>query len=292
MAIPGVMAHSVIKTLRKNRGGAGGMRSRAEAGSEIINSAALQADLARQFNLGAVVRSSNRRGRAPTGPNAFGLGVVGGGNFASGEGAREAWSCTSCTLVNAVGTSRCEACGAPHTRNDNTGEMPAEHGRRTLAQLRGLAPLPPKKLTEEEWVGVETSALIRGDVTGHCSICMENLGTSDQVILSCSHTFHAACIASFERFLRTKARTCPMCRHESYQKKITKVGVITKRQECARVAQAGVRMFLAKMELRRRRRGLYKTGKGDKGRRHDFFVEGIGKLGDRALEEVQKGADR
>ncbi|GMH73650.1 hypothetical protein TL16_g06250 [Triparma laevis f. inornata] len=82
-----------------------------------------------------------------------------------------------------------------------------------------------------------------------------------------------------------------MCRHESYQKKITKVGVITKRQECARVAQAGVRMFLAKVELRRRRRGLYKTGKGDKGRRHDFFVEGIGKLGDRALEEVQKGAD-
>ncbi|GMH87504.1 hypothetical protein TrVE_jg11599 [Triparma verrucosa] len=291
MAIPGVMAHSVSRRMSKNRGSAGSGAIAGSSGSSIINSAALQADLARQFNLNAVTRS-HRRGRAPTGPAAFGgANATGGGGGGGGEAARDAWSCSSCTLVNACGTSRCEACGAPYARNDNTGEMPAEHGRLSLAQLRGLAPLPPKKLTEEEWVGVETEALLRGDVTGCCSICMEELGTSDQVILSCSHTFHAACIASFERFLRTKARTCPMCRHASYQKKVTSVGVITKRQECAMAAQATVRMYLAKVELKRRRKQLYATGQGDKSRRHDFFASEISNIGDRALEEVQRGAD-
>ncbi|GMI13189.1 hypothetical protein TrLO_g9211 [Triparma laevis f. longispina] len=103
--------------------------------------------------------------------------------------------------------------------------MPAEHGRRTLAQLRGLAPLPPKKLTEEEWVGVETSALIRGDVTGHCSICMENLGTSDQILLSCSHTFHKKCIEAFERFNIYEISLCPVCRDD-----YTKINVFNVKQ--------------------------------------------------------------
>ena len=137
MAIPGVMAHSVSRRMSKNRGSAGSGAIAGSSGSSIINSAALQADLARQFNLNAVTRS-HRRGRAPTGPAAFGgANATGGGGGGGGEAARDAWSCSSCTLVNACGTSRCEACGAPYARNDNTGEMPAEHGRLSLAQLRG-----------------------------------------------------------------------------------------------------------------------------------------------------------
>ena len=54
--------------------------------------------------------------------------------------------------------------------------MPANHDRLSLAQLRGLAPLPPKKLTEKEWVEKEMEAMTRGDVAGTCSICMEELG--------------------------------------------------------------------------------------------------------------------
>jgi hypothetical protein len=39
------------------------------------------------------------------------------------------------------------------------------------------------------------------------------------VILSCSHVFHKACLASFERFLRVAKRTCPLCRKSNYQKR-------------------------------------------------------------------------
>lgn len=33
-----------------------------------------------------------------------------------------------------------------------------------------------------------------------------------------------ACIASFERFLRAKQRTCPLCRKADYEKRVTDTG--------------------------------------------------------------------
>ena len=90
----------------------------------------------------------------------------------------------------------------------------------------------------------------------------------DQVILSCSHTFHAACITSFERFLRKKGRTCPICRHSDYQKKVTSVGAMAKRMSSARVAQSIIRMHLSRKMFKRMLREWYSLGEGDKGRRH------------------------
>lgn len=43
-----------------------------------------------------------------------------------------------------------------------------------------------------------------------CSICMENLDTSETRTLPCNHVFHNQCI---ERWKRARMRsTCPMCR--------------------------------------------------------------------------------
>ena len=41
-----------------------------------------------------------------------------------------------------------------------------------------------------------------------CSICMENMSTSNSRELGCTHKFHKRCL---ERWKRT-SRTCPMCR--------------------------------------------------------------------------------
>ena len=38
------------------------------------------------------------------------------------------------------------------------------------------------------------------------------------MLLSCSHTFHRACLGSWERF--SKSRCCPVCRKLHYQKRV------------------------------------------------------------------------
>ncbi|KAJ0405751.1 hypothetical protein ATCC90586_007694 [Pythium insidiosum] len=58
---------------------------------------------------------------------------------------------------------------------------------------------PPPKLSRDEWERCENQALERGDASHPCSICREAFGVDEQVILSCSHMFHLACIQSFER---------------------------------------------------------------------------------------------
>ncbi|GMI46810.1 hypothetical protein TrCOL_g8155 [Triparma columacea] len=198
-----------------------------------------------------------------------------------------------------MGTASCDACAAPYVSNENTGEMPANHNRLNLAQLRGLEEKPKSKLTAAEWTNVEYDALLRGDVTGVCSICHEDLvvtgggadGGQEQVILSCSHTFHAACIASFEKFLRTKERTCPMCRHTNYQKKVTSVGTAMRRLECARLMQRCVKGWLVRKEKRSMLRKFYTDGYGEAGRRRDFYAKEIGDLGSRVEKEVEAKED-
>lgn len=95
--------------------------------------------------------------------------------------------------MNPGGTSCCQACGGPF-RTGGQQQPPAdgEYAERpTLAQMRGLAPPPPKKLTERQWVDVEFNAMVRGDANGTCSICFNDFSSGDQVILDCSHTVRA-----------------------------------------------------------------------------------------------------
>ena len=64
-----------------------------------------------------------------------------------------------------------------------------------------------------------------------CAICQDTIGLRRQALISCSHSFHAACLSSIERYLGL--RRCPLCRTEDYQ-----LYYINDGWHCARAAAA------------------------------------------------------
>ncbi|CAC9544998.1 conserved hypothetical protein [Leishmania infantum JPCM5] len=80
-----------------------------------------------------------------------------------------------------------------------------------------------------------------------------------QVILSCSHVFHAQCFRSFERYVRAQQRAdalgvteviaplaCPVCRTQSYYKRIFYEGKAVAQRAAIVKVQAAVRGLLAR----------------------------------------------
>ena len=86
---------------------------------------------------------------------------------------------------------------------------------------------------------------------------------NSQVLLSCSHTFHAACLAAFERFSRQTAgateRSCPLCRCASYEKKRIHDAALLWQHACATRIQAAWRGVLGRRQARALRRLLPPT---------------------------------
>jgi hypothetical protein len=148
-------------------------------------------------------------------------GVVGKSTGQAAVAAAETkWACERCGELNPSGSDACTGCAAP-------APAPLAATRRaplTLAQQRGLVPAPPPLLTAAEWVDVEARAAARyagvgaapttavrgapplpaGAAIGSrepegCSICLDGFGLRQAVLLSCSHVFHRACMASLER---------------------------------------------------------------------------------------------
>ena len=159
--------------------------------------------------------------------------------------------------------------------------------------MRGLAPKPSPKLTIDEWSNLEYEAIKRGDAGSTCAICHDPFGEDEQVILSCSHTFHRGCIASFEKFLRTKERTCPICRHASYQKKITSIGSFIKRQDSCTLIQKTIRRWRVKINFKTLLRAHYKSNDDtvNVGRKRDFYAGEISIVSDQIAAQVQASED-
>lgn len=100
----------------------------------------------------------------------------------------------------------------------------------TLAMRRGLVEQPEPKLSDDQWADIERMTKERGDHVKLCAICQQNFGTSEQIILSCSHIFHRKCLLSFERFVKSRQRRCcPICRKANYQKRISHAGFFDSR---------------------------------------------------------------
>ena len=100
----------------------------------------------------------------------------------------------------------------------------------TLAMRRGLVKQPDPKLSDDQWAKIERMTKERGDHVKLCAICQQNFGTSEQIILSCSHIFHRKCLLSFERFVKSRQRRCcPICRKANYQKRISHAGFFDSR---------------------------------------------------------------
>ena len=98
-----------------------------------------------------------------------------------------------------------------------------------------------------KWTEVESKAISRDGSFDECAICQQDFNTSGpQVILSCSHIFHLTCIHSFEKFLRSKASSCPLCRMAPYRKKETSIQNLTCKKLCSIRINAAARAFLAR----------------------------------------------
>ncbi|KAE9349883.1 hypothetical protein PF008_g6707 [Phytophthora fragariae] len=251
--------------------------------STIINAAALQDHLARSLTLDLRLRP--RRPRKATIQSRENM-------SASNSEYRCVWVCETCTFENnerprsstcGRDSDRCSACGTQ--RNEQL-----QH-RLTLAQKRGLVKRPPPKLTRDEWEDCEQQAEARGDTQHPCSICRESFGVKEQVILSCSHMFHLACITSFERFLRTNQRVCPLCRKQNYQKRNTTMASAFHRDYSAKRIQAVLRGFLARRQAAGLWQKFYSSGKGDPIRRRKFFANRVGKTTDRLVTAMSKRDD-
>ncbi|KAK7195721.1 Ring finger domain containing protein [Novymonas esmeraldas] len=150
----------------------------------------------------------------------------------------------------------------------------SRHAQRlTLAQRMGLVPGPPPPPSADDWRAVVHRALAReqhaaGDAGPHdahasvCPICQLGYaatGDEGQVILSCSHVFHAQCFRAFERCIRAQQRAdavgiaemaaplaCPVCRTQHYHKRVFFEGKALAQRAAIVKAQAIVRGHLAR----------------------------------------------
>jgi len=190
--------------------------------------------------------------------------------------------CGSCSARNRGGDSTCVACGYFLAGAANSAPQ-AE----TLAQRRGLAPAHPKAappVAALEWKAMETAVRKRNDA--HCPICMEAF-KGEEVLLSCSHIFHRACLQAFEKFMARDARTCPLCRTGNYQKKLTRVGSEAHAEVRCKQIQSLYRGVLARKVYRIKLKSHYKKGAGAGSQaRKKFFERELALLGDSLLKET------
>ena len=212
------------------------------------------------------------------------------------------WSCSRCTLRNHGAVSLCGACGVARpaataaAAGGGSSVLADPELQLAVAAKLALALEPAAApLTEAEWRGCERQAEARQDLaTQPCSICMEQLASAAQTMLSCSHVFHSACLASFERYVCAGRRTCPVCRKEHYEKRQIEQGALAVNDGAARVIQALLRGWMTRRRFRRELARYYAEGGGEAGRRHGFFAQRIGGVSDRllaALDERQDSVD-
>ncbi|XP_012300746.2 RING finger protein 32 isoform X2 [Aotus nancymaae] len=114
----------------------------------------------------------------------------------------------------------------------------------TLAQKLGLIGPPPPPLSSDEWEKVKQRSLLQGDSMQPCPICKEDFELRPQVLLSCSHVFHRACLQAFEKF--TNKKTCPLCRKNQYQTRVICDGAHLFRIKCATRIQACWRGYVVR----------------------------------------------
>ncbi|XP_078661910.1 RING finger protein 32-like [Branchiostoma floridae x Branchiostoma belcheri] len=156
----------------------------------------------------------------------------------------------------------------------------------SLAQKLGLVEAPEQPLTEEEWQTVKHRACHRDDHTQPCVICKEDFGTQEQVLLSCSHVFHKACLQAFERFSGKK--TCPLCRRDQYQTRVIHEGAKQHRVKCATRIQACWRGYVVRCWYRKLRQTVPPK---DPKLRQKFYEEKFQSITDRIVQSCAYNID-
>ena len=264
--------------------------------------------------------SSTTATRSATGENRTGsvqnLSVAVHGSLSSVQRelhhATRPWTCQHCTCLNRARYELCSACGQQRDRSpfalesdrdsraDSTAQLrqqgEQEHVlHNTLAQQRGLVPPPPAPLTAAEWQEAEWNHECRDAQRGmaetDCAICMERLGSSEQVILSCSHVYHATCLRNFEKFTRRIDRSCPLCRKANYQKKKYSPAQALMRKRSATKIQARFREYWARKTYRKILQQHYSSGRGDRDRAHIFFAAKVTAVSEKLVNAMNRKAN-
>ncbi|KAM6971557.1 RING finger protein 32 [Tautogolabrus adspersus] len=145
----------------------------------------------------------------------------------------------------------------------------------TLAQKLGLVACPAGRLTEDEWRQVKGRSVQQGESAQPCAICKEDFQLQPQVLLSCSHIFHRACLHSFERFSCKKC--CPMCRKEPYETRVIHDAARLFRHQCATRIQACWRGYVARKRYRKLSKSVCPK---DERLRRTFFEAKLQELND------------
>lgn len=206
------ISNEEYKQMRSDMTGSSAVSTRSDA-------AALQNDLAQRYNLQNAIRPTQKR-RAPRDHSSrhnhsHGESKSAGSTSSASSRPPPPRQCDCCQAPNPHHVSVCEACGYFLAGSQ---QIPL-----TMAQSRGLvaAPRPPavEPLQTFEWESIEKGLAARQDA--YCPICMEGFNRGFEVLLSCSHMYHRSCLQSFEKFMKTAERSCPICRTTNYQKKIT-----------------------------------------------------------------------
>lgn len=148
----------------------------------------------------------------------------------------------------------------------------------TLAQKLGLFEPPPLPLSSDEWEKVKQRSLQQGDSAQPCPICKEESELRSQVLLSCSHVFHRACLQAFEKF--TDKKTCPLCRKYQYQTRVIHDGARLFKMKCATRVQACWRGHVVRKWYRDLRRAVPPTEAKLRGK---FFEEKFSEISHRML---------
>ncbi|KAM5205498.1 RING finger protein 32 isoform 1-T1 [Hipposideros larvatus] len=156
----------------------------------------------------------------------------------------------------------------------------------TLAQRLGLFEPPPLPLSSEEWGKVKQRSILQGDSMQPCPICKEEFELRPQVLLSCSHVFHRACLQAFEKF--TNKKTCPLCRKSQYQTRVIHDGAQLFRIKCVTRIQACWRGHVVRKWYRDLRKTLPPT---DAKLRRKFFEEKFTEISHRVLRSFHTDID-
>nr|XP_004546880.1 RING finger protein 32 isoform X2 [Maylandia zebra] len=136
----------------------------------------------------------------------------------------------------------------------------------TLAQKLGLVASPRERLTEHEWTRVKERSVQQEESAQPCAICREEFQLQPQVLLSCSHVFHRACLQAFERFSGRKR--CPLCRREPYETRVISDAARLFQHRCATRIQAYWRGYMARKWYRTIKKTICPK---DKRLRRQFF---------------------
>ncbi|BFZ22272.1 hypothetical protein BsWGS_25312 [Bradybaena similaris] len=151
----------------------------------------------------------------------------------------------------------------------------------TLAQKYGLVYAPKPLLSEQDWAHVKAKSNQRDDSQEPCVICKEDFGVHEQVLLSCTHVFHRACLQALERF--TGRKTCPMCRHQQYQTRVIHEGARVHKHKCATKIQSLWRGYVVRCWYRQLRETIPPK---DPMLRKKFYEEKLSAIVDRMVKSL------